>query len=304
MKTFLSLLLSIFSLIFFIYLFETFTLSKKIEFIRKEIPQLFKLEKSEAVLILGKMGYGYYGGENTDAIFVVYLKNNRGYIIHIPRDLIVMVDNNETYKINTLYSLKKIDKILFEVSSLTGIKITKYFVFDNYLLKKVVDALGGLDVDLKYPVSDALSGYTLPPGRKKLSGEWVEFVVRSRHYPQGDFTRMKNQFIIINSLKEKINSISLNEFLRLSNLIFQSKNHFETNLDYSEIFKLVSKFKKIILKDIIIDLNSGLWRDDYFQVKLNNHSDYFYVYGLIPKDGIGKYENIRKKIKEEITKGY
>lgn len=291
----------IFILIFiFIFLLNNLTLTKKINFVRNKLPELLKLEKPEVYLFLGKMGYGYQGGENTDSIFVVYLKNNKAYFIYIPRDLIIKIDN-DFYKINSLYSLKKIDQLLLEISKLTGLKIQKYIVFDIHLIKKIVDILGGLEVNLIYSVTDAVSGYTLSAGPKKLNSEWVEFVIRSRYYPQGDFARMKNQFIIIQSLKKRLKNISVSEYLKLTNLIFQSeRSHIETNLNYSEILNLINKLKNAELKDIILDFNSNLWIDDYFQIKINN-GNYFYVSGLIPKDGIGKYDQIRERIKKEIA---
>jgi LCP family protein required for cell wall assembly len=283
-------------------LLNNITLTKKIEFIRKELPQLFVLEKPETYLFLGKMGYGYQGGENTDSIFVVYLKRNKAYIIHIPRDLIVRVDNN-LYKINSLYALGKKRELLAEVSNLTGFNVQKYVVFDIHIIKKIVDILGGLEVDLKYPVTDALTGYTLPAGKRKLNSEWIEFVLRSRYYPQGDFTRMENQFIIIKSLKERLKNISFNEYLKLTNLILQSKRNIETNLNYREIFNLADKLKKSQFIDIILDFNTNLWLSDYFEIKVDDEN-FFYINGLIPKDGIGQYEQIRTKIQEKITEAF
>ncbi|GIW66130.1 MAG: hypothetical protein KatS3mg095_0028 [Candidatus Parcubacteria bacterium] len=301
MKSLVYLVFFIFFSFFIFNLVNFLLLSKKIEFIREDSKIIFKLEKNnlEPILVLGKMGKNYQGGENTDSIFVVYIRNKTTNIIHIPRDLIIDI-NGSFYKINSLYSLKKTDVLLSEVSKLTGLKIKKYFVFDIYFIKKIVDSLGGLEVDLKYPVTDAVSGYTLMPGKKKFNGEWIEFIIRSRFYPQGDFDRMKNQFIIINSLKERLSNISPTELLNLINLTFQLKNHFETNLNYSEISKLVNRIKKTKFKEILIDFNSNLWISNYYEIKINDQS-FFGVYGLEPKDGIGKYDKIREKIQKEIT---
>ncbi|GIW65756.1 MAG: hypothetical protein KatS3mg094_275 [Candidatus Parcubacteria bacterium] len=294
-------LLFFIALIFFlIFLFNFIFITKKLDFIREESKLLFSFEKKSLppVLILGKMGTGYIGGENTDSIFAMLFKNNKVYIIHIPRDLIVKIDN-DLLKINSLYSLKKTDYLLSEISKLTGLNIKKYFVFDLYILKKTIDYLGGLEVDLKYPVTDAVTGYTLMPGKRKFSSSWIEFIVRSRYYPQGDFERMKNQFIILTSLKERLLNSSEYELLGLFNLILQSKNHYETNLNHSEIFKISKQIKKSEFKEILIDLNSKLWTSDYFNIKFD-----FNVSGLMPKAGIGNYEEIREEIQKKITQEY
>jgi anionic cell wall polymer biosynthesis LytR-Cps2A-Psr (LCP) family protein len=175
-------------------------------------------------------------------------------------------------------------------------------VVDSYIVKKIVDLLGGLEVELKYPVTDAVSGYTLYPGKYKLNGEWVDFVIRSRYYPDGDFTRMKNQFIIIKSLKENLQKTSIENLFRIFNFIVGAKSHFETNLDYKEmieLIRLVSKIKNEDIKEIWIGYDKNIWIDGTFNIKINSH--YAAAYGLYPKNGVGEYSTIREKIKKEIT---
>jgi LCP family protein required for cell wall assembly len=301
MKNLIIFSILIIALIFFGYAFENLMIFKKIEFIRTNAKNLIQLENLEPIIFLGKMGYGYSGAENTDSIFILYphYQNKKIFIIHIPRDLLINLDG-DSYKINSLYAFGKLNKILDEASQISGLKIKKYVIFDSYLLKEVVDSLGGLEVDLKYPVVDAVSGYTLLPGKRKLNGEWVEFVVRSRYYPQGDFTRMENQFIIIKSLKNKLINLSVNDFINLVSLVTKSQKHLQTNLSYSEIFYLYNKLKNYDIDDILLDLNTNLWVSGEFKIKIDNQN-YVYSFGLIPKDGIGEYKAIRDKIKEKIT---
>lgn len=295
--------LTIISLLIFDLVFS----DRKIIFI-KELKEKIEesLYKEEAILFLGKMGGYHYGAENTDAIFVVYLKEDHLFIIHIPRDLLVNI-NGDFYKINSLWGLNKKEELLREVSLITGLKIKKYIVIDSYLIKSVVNQIGGLKVNLIYPVTDAVSGYTLKPGLHVLSGEWVEFVVRSRYYPDGDFTRMKNQFIIIKSLKEQLSKEPVEKLLSLVNFVIGLKNHYETNLSYGEIIKLlgiVGKIPNKNFKEILVGYDKNLWQDGNFEIKINNHKDF--AYGLIPQNGAGEYSTIRKiireKIKEEIAK--
>ena len=287
-----------------ILFFDILLSDRKVYFIRKGLEnvleEVFKPEDSNAILVLGKMGGWHYGAENTDAIFVVYLKMNSLFIIHIPRDLIVKI-GNDFYKINSLWEFKKKEELLREVSLFTGLKIKKYIVFDSYLLKSVVDKIGGLKITLIYPVTDAVTGYTLKPGTYVLNGEMVEFVARSRYYPDGDFTRMKNQFIIVKSLKEQLSKEPLEKLLSLANFIIGLKNHYETNLSYGEIIKLINELSKIPgerIKEINIGYDKNIWLDGNFEIKINSHK--VISYGLIPKNGPGEYSTIRKLIKEKI----
>lgn len=297
--------------VLFFIIFDLVFSDRKILFIREikeKIEESLSLEDSNAILFLGKMGHNHYGSENTDAIFVVYIKDNHLFIIHIPRDLLVKIDN-ENYKINSLWGLNKKDELLKEASLFTGLKIKKYIVIDNYLIKAVVDKIGGLKVNLIYPVTDAVSGYSLKPGFYTLNGEMVEFVVRSRYYPDGDFTRMKNQFIIIKSLKKQLSEKSLDELLSLANFVIGLKNHYQTNLAYGELIRILANVIKIPdknFKEIFIGYDKNIWRDGNFVIKINGHN--VIAYSLMPKNGPGEYSAIRKiireQIKKEITKKY
>jgi len=292
-------------LIFFIFI--SIILYSSIFFIKtpkrflifQNFSKLFIPSSEDSILFLGKMGPGYYGGENTDAIFLVYLKDNKAYIIHIPRDLIINVDGG-LYKINSLYGLRKTDRLLDEINNITGIRTKYYFVFDSYILRSMIDNIGGLDVELKYPVTDAVSGYTLYPGRYHLSGDWIEWVVRSRYNPEGDFYRMRNQFIILKSLKNQLQMMPKEKIFEILNLINKLKNHYDTNIPPTKIIEFLTKandIKNSNIKEIIFDFNSGIWQSGYFNIKIGGQE--FNVYGLIPKDGIGKYYKIRKEIREK-----
>ena len=298
------LLIFIFISLILFFAFDIVSSNKKVIFIRKEIENTFKdifnLGESDAILVLGKMGGWHYGAENTDAIFVIYLKDNSLFVIHIPRDLIVKI-NGDFYKINSLWELKKKEELLKEVSIFTGLNIKKYIIFDSYLIKEVIDKMGGLRVTLLYPVTDAVTGYTLKPGTYILNGEMVEFVARSRYYPDGDFTRMKNQFIIVKSLKEQLSKESVEKLLSLANFIIGLKKHYETNLSYGEILDLIKKISKIPperFKEINIGYDKNIWLDGNFEVRINSHK--VIAYGLIPKNGTGEYSTIRKFIREKI----
>jgi len=295
-KAFLFLIFFVFISIISYYLIFFIKTPKRLV-ILQNFSELFIPSSEDSILFLGKMGPGYYGGENTDAIFLVYLKDNKAYIIHIPRDLIINVDGS-LYKINSLYGLKKIDRLLDEINNITGIKTKYYIVFDSYILRSIVDNIGGLNVELKYPVTDAATGYTLYPGKYHLSGDWIEWVVRSRFHPEGDFYRMKNQFIILKSLKNQLQTMPKEKIFELFSLISRLRGHYETNINLGKIIEFLNKAKNITnnnIKEIIFDLNSGVWQSGFFNIKIDSQE--FNAYGLIPKDGVGKYYKIRKEIR-------
>lgn len=293
-------ILSLFILIIILIFLNFFSINKKILYIRQKSESFFTPFEKTSILFLGKMSENHYGAGNTDAIFLIYLEGEHIFIIHIPRDLIVKIDN-KFYKINSLYTLKKKEELLREVSYFSGIRTKKYFLIDSYLMKTIVDQLGGLKMELKYPVIDAVSGYTLKPGTYILNGELVEFVARSRYYPDGDFTRMKNQFIIIKSLKDRLTQEPLEKLLKLSSFIINSKSHYETNLSFEEavgLIKRISKIPSMNIHEINLGYDKNIWQDGRYEINFGKQS--YLTYGLFPKNGIGEYTAIRRIIREEI----
>ncbi len=254
------------------------------------------------LLILGKPGPGYIGPENTDSIHVLhYDKNsNQAFLIPIPRDLIVKDEKGNLEKINALYEKKKFDLLFKSISDFSGFKITKYIAVDLTLITKLIDFLGGLEVNLKEPVVDAVTLYTIPAGKQKLDGYLVELVLRSRYHREGDFFRIKNQIEVLRALKEKLINLNTQEKLTLINFLEKNKYYWQTNLTRDELLALVMQIKdpdKIKIVPIIIDLKSGFLSSGYFNIYNTER-----VYGIYPKTGINNYKYIRTFIQSEIRK--
>lgn len=253
------------------------------------------------LLFLGKPGPGYIGSENTDTIFVVHFKlenPKKIYIISIPRDLVVFNHKGELKKINSLYAEKDIKTLLKVVSEYTGLDVKKYVVFDLYLVKILADALGGIEVVLDEPVADALSLYTIPPGKRILRGDDLELVLRSRYNPEGDFFRIKNQIKVLEGLKNKLISLSSKDRIFLLKLLQKNKAHWESNLTLEEIYSLVSlenELKKAEIKHILFTTKDGPLTSGYFTIENSDG-----VYGIYPKLGINNFSGVREYLRAEL----
>jgi len=262
-----------------------------------------KEDKEYNILLLGKPGYGYIGGENTDSIIALHfsLKNtNKIYLIPIPRDLIIINKKGELEKINMLYSEGEIDYLLNKISEITGLEFKKYFIYDLYFVLNLAEVLGGIEVNLDDYVIDAVSFYTISPGKRVLRGDDLELVLRSRHFPEGDFKRIKNQIEVIKGLKNKFFSLSNKEKIEIIKFAFKNKNHWQTNIGYDEIYFLLSqsdKFKNAQIKTILLTNKNGFFTSGYFKIK-NTEG----VYGIYPKLGLENFSAIREYIRSEIKK--
>jgi LCP family protein required for cell wall assembly len=246
-----------------------------------------------SLLLLGKPGPGYIGSENTDSIMVVYYskKNNKVFLIPIPRDLIVKDENGNLEKINALYEKKKVNLLLRKAEEFTGLRIKNYLAVDLKLIISLVDFLGGLEVDLDEPVTDAVTLYTILAGKQKLNGDLIELVLRSRYHSEGDFFRQKNQIKVIIALKNKINLLSPEEKLSLMKFLEDKKYLYQTNMSKQELLSLALKIKdlkNLEIEPIILSTKNGLLSSSYFNIYNTEN-----VYGLYPSSGIDNYDKIK-----------
>jgi LCP family protein required for cell wall assembly len=255
------------------------------------------------ILLLGRPGQTNYQVDlNTDAIILLHLDADQEsiHIIRIPRDLLVKI-NNQYYKINSLFQLKKQNELLEEISRLTGLSVRRYIAFDLTLVKKLVDALGGIDVILPHSITDAVSGYTLPAGQHHLNGEWAEFVIRSRYAPEGDFFRINNQLFLIRAIQKRIANMTTTELAELRRLFQENSNHYETNLQTYELLDFFSKLEKIKPQNfthIVIGTQNALLQESHIDFTTNGRHKY--IYGLVPTAGIGNYRQIRQFIQKQL----
>jgi polyisoprenyl-teichoic acid--peptidoglycan teichoic acid transferase len=80
------------------------------------------------------------------------------------------------------------------VEALSGIKIDYVLITSFDGVKKMIDEIGGLLVDVPYPIYDPHSGAAIDPGFQHLDGTQALAMARARHNVPGSvFGRTKNQ---------------------------------------------------------------------------------------------------------------
>ena len=254
------------------------------------------------VLVFGRPGVGFNGGNLADAIILVHFNpdQNKIFLISIPRDLWVS-DELEQFKINEVLHKNKIGPVLNEVENMTGIKPDGYAIVDLNIVKEAIDYLGGADIVLTEPAVDWVSGFTLSPGPHHLSGEDAVWIIRNRFNAEGDFFREKNQQQIIADLFSKFKNLSREEKISfLKKFIFDSGVLSSAQIDLSKITPLVfdSKISDVSIENIVLDFSTKLLETK--NIPFETSATTTYVSALIPKAGFGNYSDIKKYIEEKI----
>ncbi|MCU1484758.1 MAG: cell envelope-related transcriptional attenuator [Actinomycetia bacterium] len=150
------------------------------------------------------------GGARADAIMVVRLDAAAGkaVVLSVPRDLWVPVDGGANQRINTALAGGP-DALVRTVQDVLGIRLDHYVQFDFDGFRRVVDAVGGVQVRFTTPVRDRVSGLDVrTAGCQTLDGDEGLALVRSRHVqyqvdgewrtdPTGDLSRIERQQVFL-----------------------------------------------------------------------------------------------------------
>src|SRR6202007_926733 len=97
------------------------------------------------------------------------------------------------------------DALINTVADLTGVTVDHYAEIGLLGFSLITDALGGVNVCLKEPVYEPLSGADFPAGWQKLNGPQALSFVRQRHdLPRGDLDRVVRQQVVMASLAHQV----------------------------------------------------------------------------------------------------
>ena len=142
-----------------------------------------------------------------DSIHLIGLNAKEGAatILGFPRDSYVNVPGAGTRRINEGLFYGGPELMVDTVESITGISIDYYMLTSFDGLKAMVNGIGGIQIEILYPMNDAASGSNFEPGRQKLDGGQALAFTRDRHSaPVGDFGRSENQGRLMVAALEKL----------------------------------------------------------------------------------------------------
>ncbi len=293
--------LLIFSGVFFAAYFGTGALDRENSFVYfPETRSASKNTPDFSILVLGKVGQGNGGKWHTapllaDAIFLILYRSQAKQIdiVSIPRDLYGNF-GGEIFKINEVLRRKKIDSLLAKLPEITGVETKKYAVLDLGAVKKFIDLLDGVDVELTSDVVDSVSGYRMKAGAQHLSGDDVVWIIRNRFASEGDFFREKNQHLIMASAIEKYRGLTESEKLKFLLRMATEIGSIETNISAGDILPFTEMKNGAKFESVVVDFKTGLVRSSTASVGSST------AYIILPSAGMDNYEKIKDYIRLKI----
>ncbi len=190
-------------------------------------------DRQANVLILGYGGQGHDGAYLTDSLLLLHsdLTSGQAAQINVPRDLWVQIppDSGRYAKINSAYAYGLGDNndrraggqlVTTKVSQITGLPTDRWITIDFQGFRALVDALGGVDIDVErtfssqYPANDdpaidpSWTTVSFAAGRQHMDGETAIRYARARYAdtPEeaSDFARSQRQNRLVAAIAAKL----------------------------------------------------------------------------------------------------
>jgi LCP family protein required for cell wall assembly len=163
--------------------------------------------------------FGDFAGARADVIILAQVANGRRQLLSVPRDLRVDIAGQGTNKVNAAYAFGGPDLLVETVAEATGIRANHYLEVEFGGFAGIVDALGGIELDIPYPARDAKSGLEIEAGTQTVDGATALAYARSRSYEElrdgewvaqggGDIARAARQREVLTEIIGEASSVS------------------------------------------------------------------------------------------------
>ena len=210
------------------------------------------------VLILGSDARQGQTRARSDTMMLARLdtSNHAVSLLSIPRDSRVPVAGHGLDKITHANAYGGPALAIKTVKDYTGLPVN-HFVELNFIgFAAIVDAIGGVRVTVDQEINDrnglgagSLSDVThIPAGTQTLDSAAALTFVRSRAYPDGDFTRIKNQQKFIVAFAKQ--ALASENLFRLSSIAQKVADNMTTDMSIPQLLSMAADFRDLTDADI------------------------------------------------------
>jgi len=155
--------------------------------------------------------------QRSDTVIVLHIAGDRKSAIgvSIPRDTIITLPTCKkdgkkvggyTGRFNQAIEIGGPGCTIKAIKEMSGLDLSNFMLVDFGGFKRIVDAIGGVEICLAAPVDDPLSGLSLDKGKHTVMGDEALAFVRVRHGigDGSDTSRIRRQQAFISSLMRKV----------------------------------------------------------------------------------------------------
>lgn len=278
-----------------------------------------KLTEPFTVLVMGvdseTNGLNANGAFNGDTLMMITFnpKTLSASMFSVPRDLYVPIScrNNALAKINSSAAYGT-SCVINTMKQLTDIDIDYYVKMNFKGVVDLVEALGGITVDVEEPWSWYNAGVNyggkvceqnsnrefgdkivcMDPGLQTLNGEQALAYARNRHqYIGSDLDRIRHQQDVVEAIVEK--SKTLRSFDDFKNILNAVQKNMDTNMTTDQILSLYDVGKSVLVNTI----NGNEVKFSIYKTTLETYSLPVYL-GYSTTSALGYYKDSLEDIKK------
>ncbi|MBA2874608.1 LCP family protein [Thermaerobacillus caldiproteolyticus] len=212
----------------------------------------------------------FKGDTRSDALLLATFnaKNKSVKMVSIPRDSYVYIPCEGKYdKITHAHAYGGVKGTVEAVEHLFNIKVDYYVKMNFYAFMDIVDALGGIEVEVPYDLKekdseDHHNAIVLKKGLQTLNGEEALALARTRK-KDNDIERGKRQQEILKAILKKASNVG--SITKYDDVLEAIGNNMKTNLTFDEIKSLiryVTAGTKLNIKSLQLkgtDQNDGVY---------------------------------------------
>lgn len=240
---------------------KVYTYENEKEVLRQKNIEDFKtVDGITNILLLGTDKRGKKDGVRTDTMLIATIDtvHNKVKLTTLYRDVLVEIPGHGKGKLNWAFNFGGIDLLKETIEENYFLKLDDYILLDFNSFIKVVDILGGVDVNIEKNVLKEFNQHLndiegnkaekiSSPGKHKLNGTQALSYARVRYNSGGEQGRTKRQREIISSITNKMKKVSI---LKYPDILKSVINNIDTSLNIKEILNLAYTVTKINYKEI------------------------------------------------------
>ena len=193
----------------------------------------------------------YRGNSDTMIVVTVNPKTNKTTMTSVPRDTMAQIwktsssNTNKIQKINSAYNIGNEGSAVVTTEKLLNIPIDYYIKVDFNSLKQIVNAVGGVDVDVPFSFSYGDTGEKeshFKKGKMHLNGKQALDYSRMRYEdPKGDYGRQMRQRQVITAIIKS--AASANTFTHYQKVLDSISSSMTTNLSFSDMQSMFFNYR-------------------------------------------------------------
>lgn len=209
-------------------------------------------------------------GSRTDTILYVTVTGSEISLVAIPRD--IWLPQWQT-RINSMYFYQGAEGLKRAVEEIVGVPIDYYAVVDIEIFQDLVDAVGGVDVNIPYDMYyvDNAAGLVIDfdEGPAHLDGEAAAKFVRYRNTGRADIARIDNVKRLAYALLNRVKELNVRAVGTIPALVDTFLNDVETNASPALVRSMLPRLGSVEISRTATlptkeaQLESGTWILEY-----------------------------------------